>query len=115
MTPEPTENGSYENRAAPRSAPDKFYSVEFALKGEESHYQFKIWNMSSDGMCILVREDSAVLRHIHTGEVLQMKYYAAEPRRIVESLKTEVRHITRDEQGRFKGHFMVGLSILEHN
>lgn len=115
MTPELFENGIHENRAQPRDVPDKFYSVEFALEGMDSLYQFKIWNISTEGMCILVREDSAVLKHIHEGEILRMKYYASEPVRTIENLRTEVRHITRDDQGRFKGHFMVGLSILEHN
>ncbi len=27
--------------------------------------------------------------------------------------KTEVRHITRNDQGRLKGHYLVGLEILE--
>jgi len=28
-------------------------------------------------------------------------------------LETEVKHISKDSQGRFKGHVMVGLQIIE--
>jgi len=30
-----------------------------------------------------------------------------------EYLKTQIKHITKDEQGRFKGHTLVGLLVLE--
>lgn len=100
-------------RTEPRQIVDKFYSVEFAVDGVESIYQFKIWNISTNGMCILVREDSALLPHLSEGDVFRMKYYANEPVGTMEHLKTEVKHITRDAQGRFRGHFLVGLSIID--
>jgi hypothetical protein len=28
-------------------------------------------------------------------------------------LKTEIKHITKDDEGRFRGLYLVGLSILE--
>ncbi|MCK4485159.1 MAG: hypothetical protein KAU38_00170 [Desulfobacterales bacterium] len=30
-----------------------------------------------------------------------------------EYLKTQIKHITKDEQGQFKGHSLVGLLVLE--
>ncbi len=102
-----------EKRSEQRNIVDKFYSVEFALKGMDFVYQFKIWNMSSRGMCVLIKEDSVVLEHLKAGDVLDMKYYSSDASAPTEHLKTEIRHITRDDEGRFKGHFLVGLSILE--
>jgi hypothetical protein len=101
-----------ERRSEPREIVDKFYSVEFSLKGIDSVYQFKIWNMSSRGMCVLIKEDSDVLKHLRAGDILDMKYYSSDALSPTEHLQTEIRHITKDEEGRFKGHFLVGLSIL---
>ncbi|KPK31360.1 MAG: hypothetical protein AMK69_00440 [Nitrospira bacterium SG8_3] len=101
-----------EKRSEPRDIVDKFYSVEFSLKGIDFVYQFKIWNMSSKGMCVLIKEDSAVLKHLKAGDVMDMKYYSSDALSPTEHLQTEIRHITKDEEGRFKGHVLVGLSIL---
>ncbi|MBW2340576.1 MAG: hypothetical protein JRF50_09590 [Deltaproteobacteria bacterium] len=69
--------------------------------------------MSSKGMCVLVREDSDLLNHMKVGDILRLKYYTTESSKPVEFLKTEIKHITRDERGRFKDVYLVGLSILE--
>jgi hypothetical protein len=100
-----------ERRSEPRTITDRYYSVEFSKSGLDFVYQFKIWNMSSRGMCILVRQDSIVLDHLQVGDVLKMKYYTAESSSPTEYLKTKIKHITKDEKGRFRDHFWVGLSI----
>ncbi len=100
-------------RVDPRTIIEKFYSVEFTLSDLEFIYQFKIWDISANGICVLVKDDSKVLSHVKVGDILNMKYYPSEVLSPVKHLKTEVKHITKDEQGRFKGHHMVGLSILE--
>ena len=101
-----------EKRSEPREIVDKFYSVEFALKGIDFVYQFKIWNMSAKGMCVLIKEDSDVLKHLKAGDIVDMKYYSSDSLAPTEHLQTEIRHITKDDEGRFKGHFLVGLFIL---
>jgi hypothetical protein len=101
------------NRQEPRKVVDKYYSVEFSIETLEPVYQFRIWNLSDRGMCVLVREDSAVLAHLQEGKIFNMKYYPTDSPGQVEQLETEVRHVTKDDNGRFKGHFMVGLSILK--
>jgi hypothetical protein len=113
MTSNEGTDNSGGRRSDPRTIIGKYYSVEFSLSDLEFIYQFKIWDMSTNGMCLLVKEDSKVLNHVKVGDVLDMKYYPTEVLSPVESLKTEVKHITKDAQGRFKGHFMVGLSILD--
>ena len=103
-----------DKRSSPRTSAEKFYSVEFSILGTGSLYQFKIRDVSFQGMCILVKDDSAVLKHIHVGERLNMKYYSDDPGSDAEMLRTEIRHITKEEEGVYKGHYLVGLSILEN-
>ena len=100
-----------EKRSETRVAPDQYYSVEFSIKGIEFTYQFKIWNVSSKGMCVLVKEDSDILSHLKVGDIIDMKYYQDDSFRPVEYLKTEIRHITKDDTGRFRDSYLVGLAI----
>ena len=103
-----------ERRSEPRSIIDQYYSVEFSLSGCSFVYQFKIWNISTKGMCVLVKEDSDLLNHVKVGDILNLKYYPDDSSQPGELLETEIKHITKDEQGRFKGVYLVGLSILEN-
>lgn len=104
-------NRDDEKRSEQRKRVDKYYSVEFMVKDLGRVYQFKIWDLSSKGMCILVKDDSKVLEHLNVGEVVKMKYYQEEQLQPVEHFETKVKHITKEESGRFKGHHMIGLSI----
>ena len=101
-----------ERRSEPRGIIDRYYSVEFSLSGCSFVYQFRIWNISSKGICVLVKEDSDLLNHLKVGDILNLKYYTTDSSKPIEFLKTEIKHITKDEQGRFKGVYLVGLSIL---
>lgn len=91
---------------------DQYHSVEFSIKGVELPYRFKIWNTSSMSMCVLVKENSAILPRLKVGDTLDMKFYSSESGYPTDSLRTTIRHITKDE-GRFKGHYLVALEILE--
>ncbi|MGD8960490.1 MAG: hypothetical protein PVI27_11645 [Desulfobacteraceae bacterium] len=102
-----------ERRTEPRQLTEDYHSVEFRLLGLEAVYQFKIWDMSCKGMCLLVKEESEVLNHLAVGDILEMRYCPAGPWGDARRMRTEIRHISRDEKGRFKGHLLVGLSICE--
>jgi hypothetical protein len=109
-----TENEkTIERRSEVRTLIDKYFSVEFSKKGLDSLYHFKIWNISAKGMCIVVREDSDIINHLSVGDILDMKYYPVEESSPAEYSKTEITHTTKDDDGRFKGHYLVGLSILK--
>ena len=110
-----TQQNQPDRRSEKRSAAERYYSVEFTTSGLTSFYQFKLWNVSASGMCILVKENSEVLRHIRIGDTLEMTYHAADSSGAHANLKTEIKHITRNVDGRFQGHYLVGLSILENN
>ena len=101
-----------EKRSEPRSIIDQYYSVEFSLSGCSFVYQFKIWDISTKGICVLVKKGSDLLNHVKVGDVVNLKYYTTDSSKPIEFLKTEIKHITKDEQGRFKGVYLVGLSIL---
>jgi len=101
-----------EKRSEPRNIIDRYYSVEFSIRNCPFTYQFKIWNISRKGICVLVKEDSELLNYLKIGDILNLKYYTTDTSKPIEFLKTEIRHITKDESGHFKGLFLVGLSIL---
>ena len=100
-------------RSEPRSTVDQYSSVEFSIDGLAHVYQFKIWNTSLSGMGVLVKEASPILKHLEVGDILELKYYPMQLGGQPEFLKTEIKHITKDDKGQFKGHYMVGLSTLE--
>jgi hypothetical protein len=101
-----------ERRSETRAMDDRYYSVQFTTKGLASFYQFKLWNISSKGMCILVKEDSKVLKHLKVGDTIEMTYYLTDSQGAHENMKTQIKHITKNESGRFQGHYMVGLSSI---
>jgi len=76
-------------------------------------HQFKVRDVSPSGIGILVSERSAVLERLEVGDVLEMKYNPRNSSDLPEYLRTEITHITKIEQGQFKGHYIVGMLILE--
>jgi hypothetical protein len=91
---------------------DQYNSVEFSFDKLSVVYQFKIWNIESMSMCILIREDSSLLSGIKVGDIFPMKYSNSNSRESSEYLETAIRHIIKKDQGRFRGHYLVGLEIL---
>jgi len=106
-------DGFTEKRSNSEGITEKYYSVEFSLRECGFTYQFKIRDIPSKGACVLVKEGSNLLNYLEVGAVLELKYYTTNSSKPIEYLKTEIRHITKDEEGRFKGVYLVGLSILE--
>lgn len=99
-------------RAEVRICHDQYHSVQFTKTGLCMIYQFKIWNIAKEGMCILVRQDSTVMNHLKVGDLLDMEYYSGQGTDPVDQAKTQIKHITKNEDGHFKGHYLVGLSKL---
>ncbi len=105
-------DSNLERRSEFRDLSVQYYSVQFSKPELEAVYQYKIRNISKKGMCILVREDSEVMNHLQVGDILDMQFYPLDKTNPVELSKTEIKHITKDDQARFKGHFLVGLTKL---
>jgi len=102
-----------EKRKVSRQIVDRYYSVQFSSPGLPSSYQFKLRDISSKGLGLLVREDSEVLNHIKPGDVIEMKYCPADSYDPPDVIKTRIAHITPCKESRFEGHCLVGLYIIE--
>jgi len=90
-----------------------YHSVEFEISGLDYTYQFKLWDMGSGIRHIVVREDSDILDWLDVGRKFRIKYHSndrSSPEG--QSFETEIVHITKDDKGKFKGHCLVGLSVL---
>jgi len=109
MTEKIVTNHSAEKRSDGRKLAARSHSVEIRLTGVPIH-QFKIRDTSSNGMCILVKEDSSILKHLKFGQFVNMKYYSTNKLNPIIVLKAEIKHITKANQGPYRGHYLVGLS-----
>ena len=96
----------------PQVVNNPYYSVEVSLNGLTR--QFRLRNMPSRYMCILVKEGSDILALLKSGDILNMRYYTLNSNYPSRELDTEVKGITKNEQGKFKGHYMIALEIV-HN
>ena len=109
------ENKQTERRSEERNITDLYYSVEFSIKGLDYIYQFKLRDISQKGMCIIVKENSPVLQHVEVNDLLDMKYYSVETTNKTDKIITKIKHITKYAEGRFHGHSLVGLEIIQTN
>lgn len=91
----------------------QYYSAEFLIDGLELPYQFRIQDVSAPCLYVLVKENSDIVSRLKVGETLNVKYYSASSSPTKGYQKTAVRHITKNDRGRLKGHYLVGLEILE--
>ena len=101
-----------EKRLEDRELLDRYYSVEFLLEDTGLVYQFKLRDMSTQGLCILVKEDSAVLQYLKVGHTLDIQYNPPQAKGKPATFKTRIRHITPKDQGAPGGHFLIGLTII---
>ena len=89
---------------------DKYYSVQFSLSRMDPAYLFKLRDISSNGLCILVKQDSTVFRQLNEGDILDMEYNSTESSAPTKILKTQV--TSKNCYDRFKGHSLVELKII---
>ena len=101
-----------ERRAKHRRTQLRNYRVEIKLIGEPI-YQFRVRDVSSDGAGILIKEDSKFLNMIEVGQIVDADFISPEGTEPAGNCRVEIRHITEPNKGKNKGHFLVGLSILE--
>jgi hypothetical protein len=101
----------FDDRSGFRKRGCPYYSAEFSVNG--CAYQFRIWSISQMSMCLLVKEDSNVLQHLRVGGTLNMKYYSHASSYPTDYLATSIQDIIRNDQGRFKGHYLVSLGLDE--
>ena len=75
-------------------------------------HQFKLRDISKNGTCFLVEEDSSILRQLHAGRELEIQFNISKSGQPSEFHRSEIMHITRANQGQFKGNCLVGVRII---
>lgn len=112
MTEDISESYSSDRRSEPRKPSKKFHSVEMKLASLPI-YLFKLKDISSNGACFMVKEGSAILKHLKVGQILNMRYRVDDEMEASEVYKSEIKHITKAVENPFKGHYAVGIMLLE--
>lgn len=92
----------------------KYHSVELQIEGLTFPYQFKLRKNSSKSMHFIVHENSDVLRGLQVGKTFDMKYYSDDFFRTAKVIKTEIMNISKVHEGKFRGHYVVDLSIMNN-
>ena len=87
--------------------------VEFHVRNMGAVYQSKIWKIPLKGLFFLVKEGSSVLARLRTGDEIKARYTPVNRRIPGNFVKTKIRYIIQEQTGRFKGHYLVGLAMLE--
>lgn len=103
---------SSDRRSETRSTRLRNYRIEIKFVGEPV-YQFRVREISSNGAGILVKDDSGFLDLIEVGQVMQVNFISPRGSKPAGFYKAEIKHISRLDQGRYKGHRLIGISILE--
>ena len=96
-----------------RTILSKYYSVQFSFNDTDLAYLFKLRDIHLNGLCILVKEDSSVFKQLKVGDTLNMEYNPQESSGLTKILKTQI--TSKNSHDRFKGHSLVGLSIIKDN
>ena len=99
-----------ESKAEPRTILDNYYSVQFTLSRMDPAYLFKLRDISSNGLCILVKQDSTVFRQLNEGDILDMEYNPTRSSGPTKLFKTQI--TSKNCYDRFKGHSLVELKVL---
>ena len=100
-----------EIRSELRTILDEYYSVQFSLSKMDPAYLFKLRNISDNGLCILVKQDSTVFRQLKEGDIFDMEYNPKEFSGPTKFFKTQIK--SKNGYDRFKGHSLVELSIID--
>jgi PilZ domain-containing protein len=107
-----TKDSSMDKRSESRGAPKAFHGASIKLVGVPL-YQFKLKDTSENGASILVKEDSFMLNYLEVGQILNINFSSDLESDHNGDFETEIVHITKMEEGRYKGHYLVGVRILD--
>ena len=100
---------SLERRSGSRKNMDQYCRVEFLSDGLGGTHRLKIWNRSTNSMCLLIEENSEILPRLKVGNRLKMIYCPTHSVYPCVYLGAVIRHITKKDQGPSTGHYLVGL------
>jgi len=90
---------------------DQLESVEVSVDGLDHPHQFRIWSADPASMFVVVKQSSQILNRLKVGDTLEMTYHTRDAYCPTRTMATRIRHITKEDQGRFGGHCLVGLAV----
>lgn len=100
-----------ERRSEYRTVVDDYFCVEFQFEGAPLTFVCKVWDLSSAGISIMVKDDSDLFGHLQENEIVKMRFYSINSATRGEFMKSKIMHITRPSEEKFQNHYLVGLSI----
>jgi hypothetical protein len=112
MTGNERVNDSVEYRSEAKTNLDEYYSVQFFINGKGPGYLFKLRNISSNGLCILVKQDSSVFKKLNVGDILDMEYN--QPGSFGAGILLKTRITSKIPHDRYTGHSIVELSVIDN-
>ena len=112
MSKESPASVTKERRAKVRLTKLMNYRIEIKLD-RTPIYQFRVINVSTKGAGILIKDESAFLKMIEVGQIVVADFISPHGSDPSGLFKVEIKHITETSQQEYKGHRIVGISILE--
>ena len=101
-----------ERRLEPRATNLSNHGAGFKFTGV-AVYQLKVLNLSAKGAGVIARVDSNFLKMIQIGQELDVKLISSgETGGPSGHYKSRIEHVSELKEGRFRGHMVVGLSLL---
>ena len=107
-----TENITNEKRSEYRHATPRDCRIEIKFVGEPI-YQFRLINVTNEGASILIKDDSAFLNMIEVGQIADVTFISPKGSNPSGIYKIQVKHISELNKSIYKGHRLVGISILK--
>jgi len=101
-----------EKRIKPRHPALSEHMVVFSIPGVPL-YQLKARDISENGIGVIVKPDSKFLNLIEIGQEMNVELLTPQESRHVQGFySARIAHIKTNEEGRFKGHILVGLELI---
>jgi hypothetical protein len=102
---------SADKRNESRDATSPDCSAVVRISGIPIH-QFELKDISRNGTCFLVAEESSILRHLHVGTEIEIQFHLAASGQPSEFHRSEIMHITRAKKVQYQGYCFVGVRIV---
>jgi hypothetical protein len=109
-----------EKRTEPRRLKLRNYRIEIKFVGNPI-YQFRVIDVTTKGAGLLIKDDSGFLEMIEVGQIVDANFMSPSgtaPSGVSGTApsgvyKVEIKHITKLDTQEYKGHLLVGLSIIQ--
>jgi hypothetical protein len=104
---------SKDRRAAPRHPAHTEHMAEFDIPGALV-YQLKLQDISQTGAGVIVKPDSKFLDLVQVDQQFKVKLLSPRDSQLAQGIyQVRIAHITESKEGRFKGHMVVGIELLQ--